>query len=63
MGLAEDLEEAQDRISTQEAWGLNTTGIAVKVLLRAVRALWTRTDQRLQALEARVDALENQPPP
>lgn len=56
-----DLEDAESAITQQETWGLSLMGLAVKRLARAVRinrAAVVQHGNRLDALEARVSALE-----
>jgi hypothetical protein len=53
-----ELEDAEAEMAEQERWGLGRVGLAVKRLLVAVRVLRNRSvahDQRLDAIEARLD--------
>jgi hypothetical protein len=61
-----DLEDADTAITEQERWGLGLIGTALKRLAAAVRLIRTRVtvhEQRLNAIEARLDQLDPPTPP
>lgn len=56
-----ELEDAEADLVEQERWGLSRTGSALKRLIAAVRIIRTRVvlhDQRLDAMQARLDRLD-----
>jgi hypothetical protein len=56
-----DLEDAETAITEQERWGLGLTGAALKRLAAAVRLIRARGvvhEQRLDAIEARLNRID-----
>ncbi len=68
VALPNELEDAEAKLVEQEKWGFNRVGLGLRLLTAAVRLLRSRVvahEQRLDAMQARLDRLDppTLPPP